>query len=273
MPFATTTTPPATNAKVTIKFAGLMILKPGADDSCEIGIHRFSSYHSFQVMVVVCKPKRPPTLIRLVSGALTRPLAINVRNPGRKVQVFTPTAEPFDRNSAANHVLDFRWAINLREMHENVDFNDGARPIATLNSGTLYSPNLIPAESPDLVQGNGSTGHRIQLHRFAADLAASLKIGAGNTVTLSWDELGEPRSFIMPRRSDPRGTRYTVSLMNDPPISNAEPHDEMRLYYKVLEVGGAAIGEDRQFRFAAPTISEPSTDEIPCMPVVLNPQN
>jgi len=219
-------------------------------------------------MVIVCKPKRPPTLIRLVSGPLTRPLTIKVdRDPGTSVpgvRVFTPTAGPFDRNSAASHVLDFRWAINLGERHANVDFNDGANPIATLTEGILYTSNLSPEElGPRLVQGEIPTA----LHRFSADLAAAIRPPHGKSVVVSWDELGEPRTFSVPRRLDPLGTKYTIALLNDPPTSNAEDHDELSLYYKVLQVDGSLIQDDQcTLEFTG----EPSTDEIPCMPIVLN---
>ena len=82
MPFNTTTTHPLTAAaKVTVEFKGLLLLKPDGNNGCEIGIHRFSSTHMFQVILIVRKPERAPTLVRLVTGPLTRPFAINVTPP------------------------------------------------------------------------------------------------------------------------------------------------------------------------------------------------
>ena len=270
MPFSTTATTPDTNARVTVKFAGLMLLKPNASNGCDIGIHRRSDTHTLQVIVVVSRPDRPPTLIRLVTGPLNQPFAINVTpDPGTGVRAFERGPEPFDRSSTRNSDLDFRWAIDMQEYHPGVDFNDGARPIATLNAGTLYTPNLTRVElSPELVRGTT----RKQLHRFSADLAAAIDLpGAMNRVELSWRvESGERRTLNLPRRNDPRGTTYTVTFLNDPPVINAAAHDELAHYYDVLEVKGSEIPPDDRFSMAI-TLGDPTTDEIPCMPVVINP--
>jgi hypothetical protein len=268
MSFITTTTAPATNAKVTVKFAGLMLLKPNENNGCDIGIHRLSETHALQVILVVSKPDRPPGLIRLVTGALTQPFAINVnQDPNPGVKAFTRGPDPFDPNRAGNNELDFRWAINMRQLHEGADFNDGARPVATLNAGTLYTSNLTPTElTPELVNGT----KRTPLPRFSADLAAAIDLPVGGTVELSWTvDGGERRSLNLPRRNDPARTTYTVTLLNDPPVVNALAHDELSQYYQVLEVAGQMIPLEKQFRIAYN--GDPNTDEIPCMPVVLNP--
>ena len=267
MPYRTTTTPPSTNAKVTVKFAGLLLLKPGATNGCEIGIHRFSNIHTFQIMLIVNKPQRPSTLIRLLNGPLTRPLAISViPDPGTGVQAFAPTPEPFVRNNATNDVLDYRWALNLRKLHPTADFNDGARPVALLNAGVIYTPNLTnPGFAPELVQGTTTT----PLYRLAADLAAAIDLTAGSLVALSWFELGDPQTLILPRPSDPPDTTYTISLLNDPPIISPPAHDELALYYKVLEVNGAPIPNSA--RSSLNFNYDSNTDEIPCLSVLLNP--
>ena len=64
MAFIRTTGVPSPNTTVTVSFAGLLALRSGPTESCEIGVHRFSSDHTFQVMLVVKKPNRPPRLIR-----------------------------------------------------------------------------------------------------------------------------------------------------------------------------------------------------------------
>jgi len=247
-----------------------MLLKPTESSyGCDIGIHRLSDTHAFQVIVVISKPDRPPNLIRLLSGTLTDPFNINVEpDPGSGVEIFAPTAT-FDRRSTTYDELDFRWAINMQELHDGADFTNGARPIATLNAGTLYTSTLTRAElSPDLVRGTTRT----QLRRFSADLAAAIYLPTRRSrVELSWlDESGELRSFELPRRSDPIGTKYTVTLLNDPPISSAASHDELAYYYEVLESRGGPIPEPD--RYGISYSGEPTTDEIPCMPVVLNPR-
>lgn len=268
MPFTTTTTLPPARAKVTVHFAGLMMLKPGNDNTCEIGIHRFSSTHSFQIVLVVSKPKRPPTLIRLVTGPLLRPFAIEVLpRPTTGVQVFARTPEPFVRDDETNDVRDFRWALNLSALHPDVDFNDGARPVATLNGGVLFTPNLTPSDlDPKLVRGGETT----LLHRMAADLAAAIRLTETGRVVLTWDQLGESKELTLPRSLDPEGTTYTISFLNNPPITDPVDHDEMYLYYRVLEIGGARIPRSSQLALDFVN-DDPTTDEIPCSPVFLNP--
>ena len=270
MSFTTTRDIPATNAGVTVKFAGLMLLKPNENNGgCDIGIHRLSETHALQVIVVVSKPDRPPSLIRLVTGTLTQPFAINVTpDPGTGVQVFARGADPFDRTKN-NNELDFRWAINMQQLHQDADFNGGARPVATLNAGTLYTSNLTPVElTPELV--NGVT--RTPLPRFSADLAAAIDLSNATTVELSWNlDSGERRTLRLPRPNDPPRTTYTVTLLNDPPapITSIFSHDELAHYYEVLEVNGQPIPGTNQYRISYN--GSPTTDEIPCMPVVLNP--
>ena len=277
MAFTPTPTPPATNASVTIKFAGLMLLKPGAGDSCEIGIHRLSETHSFQAMVIVSKPDRPPSLVRLLTGPLTGQLGINFIPPTAStattapvpgVRAFIPTTTLFDRSSNGNDELDFRWALNMREIQgTDVDFNGDARPIAKLNTGILYTSSLSNKElNPQLVKG--AIPPR-PLHRFSADLAAAINLPDRSHLEITWDEDGETREYRLPRRVDrhePR-TTYTVVLLNDPPITTAAAHDEFAYYYEVLEHSGASIRSDQQFRLEF--ISGPTTDEIPCMPIVI----
>ena len=276
MPFTPTTVRPSTNAKVTVRFAGLLLLKSATDNTLQIGVHKFSSTHTFQVLLVVKKPDRPPTVLRLLSGGLTRPFSIQVApDPGGGLRVFTPTPEPFVRNSPANDVLDFRWSLNIRQFHPGADFNDGASPIATLNAGTLYTPNLTrPTLRPVVVQGAAAA--RTELYQVSTDLAAAIDLPAGaagssggGVVMLSWFELGDAQTLSLPRPLDPDDTTYTIYLLNDPPISSPVDHDELYLYYKVLQVGGAAIGNLNKCRLDF--VDKPKTDEIPCLPLVLLP--
>jgi hypothetical protein len=265
MPFTETNTPPVTKPKVTVRFAGLMLLKPGDNNTCEIGIHKFSSTHMFQVMLIVSKPDRPPTLLRLFTGPLTAPFAISASAPGSGFQAFAATAAPFVRNDPNNHELDYRWALDLTSLHPNADFNDGARPVVTLNAGVLYTPTLTRSGlGLDLVQGNAKKPQ----HRVAADLAASIEVPSNNVVRLAWSDLGDPQTLDLPRSLDPEGTTYTISLMNDPPISSPAVHDELALYYKVLEVNGAPVPDVDRGRLNVKDAQK--TDEIPCLPVTLN---
>src|ERR1700752_1173048 len=110
MAFTRVNVPPATDSRVTVRFAGLMILKSDDGRTCEVGINRFSSIHSFQVILVVNRPGQPAIVSRLLNGPLSRELSINVISIGQ-VEPFKAFCLPgvFVR-TAANNDLDHRWA-------------------------------------------------------------------------------------------------------------------------------------------------------------------
>ena len=100
--------------------------------------------------------------------------------------MFAPTPKPFIRDNNSDE-LDYRWALNMSSLHPEVDFNDGARPVARLNGGTLYTGNLTrDGLEPVLVQGPNETPQ----HRIAADLAVGIELSPEGKVVLSWDESG-----------------------------------------------------------------------------------
>ena len=279
MPFNTTTTVPSPNSPVTVKFTGLMLLKAGPNNTCQVGIHRLSEAHTFEAILVVNQPNRPLTLVRLFTGPLSAPVAIRrAPAPAAGFQVFAQ--EPFGRDNGGSHEFDHRWALDLRSWHPGVDFDEGANPVLTLNSGILYAsnltrqglnPSLTPAPSPTQIpSGTSSSKPKIvrPLHGFAADLAVAIDVGPPNSgLFIEWEEAGTRQSVKLPRDIDPAGTTYTISLMNEPLSNTAPAHDELGLYYNVLRANGNRIPLNRQFRIQ---VDPGRSDEVPCMPVILN---
>ena len=266
MPFTPTDIEPCPRSKVTVTFAGLLLLRPAADNTLEVGVHKFSRDHTLQVILIVNKPQRPPRLIRLLTGPLVDDLKLTIDPaPQAGVQKFVASNTEFDRSNENNHPLDYRWVINMQsfEGHEQIDINDGAKPIAKLNGGVLYTPNVTrQGLNPQLVCNEEPT----PLHRFAADLGAAIDLPGETKMRITWSELGKPQEQILPRDPpDPEGTTYTVALLNDPLISEPAPHDELEEYYKVLEIG-PEVGH------CSIILGDHKTDEIPCLPVVLEPR-
>src|SRR5262245_20634996 len=165
MPFTPTNVPPSTTPLVTVAFSGLILLRPGANNTCEIGVHRFTRDHQFHVVLVVERleqqnptpppatvpPPLPPEIVPLLVGPLFAPFSISLEpDPGAgDFKVFAK--DPFNRLVPPSHPLDYRWAINFRDLHLNLDFNEGARPVGTLKTGVLYTPNLTdPSLAPTL---------------------------------------------------------------------------------------------------------------------------
>jgi hypothetical protein len=273
MQFAPTNVEPSPTSKVTVTFSGLLLIKPGADNTLEAGIHKLSSDHFFQVMLIVNKPNLPPKVIRLFQGPIFSDFEMVVNPAGDGVQKFV--ADQFDPENAATSEKDFRWTFNFATLqgHEEVDFNEGARPMAKLNAGVLYAANLIQKGlGLSLRQGFES----YPLGQFSIDLAAAIDLPKGTTMTLMWREWGEQRTVTLPNASDPDDTTYTVALVNDPPDyadpqvnQDASNHDEMIEYYKVLQIGGAPVppGVECHIEVAPGHRS----DEIPCLIGVMEP--
>lgn len=268
MAFQTTTNEPVLNPPVTVTFSGLMVLKPGANNTCDIGVHRFNRDHLFQVILIVQKPDRPPTLTPLLTGPLTAPFSIGLSsNPAvGDFMVFAPTPDPFVRG-IPNHEKDVRWAINFRDHHPNVQTNGGVEPLINLKTGVLYSSNLTsPTLAPRLTLPDLSS---IPLHRIAEDLAVSIVPPAGTQVVLRWEDVGVETMLELPPLDGDPTTTYTVAFTNNPPNFSGEPHDELGLYYRVLKNGNVSFTQAMQFTLAI--ARGVRSDEVPCMPVLLNP--
>lgn len=281
-PFQPTASPLVVQPKVTIEFAGQMILQPGTADTdvsrtCEIGINRFSKGHMLQVLLTVKTPTEPPTVIPLLTGPLTDDFMIRLGpdahlppNPAARpgdFRVFAPTVDPFDRHAAGNNNHDYRWALNLRHpnIHPNATRTNGAEPVVKLRTGTLYSPRLTPVELNPRLERDGST---ILLNKVPPELAASIVPPSGTHVLLEWNDMGDRLHRVLPREEDHPDTIYTVSFINDPP-ANSPSHEELALYYKVLQASGVSIPQGQRFQLKFDDAS--GTDRIPCLSVVLNP--
>lgn len=281
MSFTRTTTPPKTDAKITVEIAGLLLLRQGGSDTCEIGVHRFSRDHMFQACLIVKKKDRPPRLIRLQTGFpgsdITMTLVPNTAVVGIRAFAPTPDAD-FHRDDTVDDHLDYRWAFNARKLpnHGTVNFRagtqPGAQPLVTLNSGVLYSLTLSRrGQSITQICGGTSTN----LNRVAADLAfaidlpGDLSLPGSPRLEINWTDLGEGRQLVLPRPGEEgeTDTTYTISLINDPPFINPEAHDELERYYRVLEKNGAPVPGLDQCRLQIGVA--PTSDQIPCLSILL----
>lgn len=283
-PFLSTASPVNSFPLVAVEIAGQMLLQPGRDDTeqsrtCEIGVNRFSPIHTLQVMLTIHKPNRRPLMVPLLKGHLTDDFVIRLGPDDHEpadpevrdgdFKVFAPTLDPFVRTAdAGNSDFDYRWSLNLRSpgIHPRATRGRGAEPLVKLRSGTLFSPDLTAEGFDPTLEREGSDP--IRLFRVAPALVASIQPPEGSHVLLEWQDMGEPVRRMLPRIGDPENTRYTISFLNDPP-ANAPVHEELSLYYKVLEEDGRPIPGHLRWRLTFD--SGIGSDLIPCLPVVMNP--
>jgi len=280
-PFLPTSEPLIRQPPVTIEFSGQMLLHPGLADTaarrtCEIAVNRFAPGHTLHATLIVKAPNQAAELVPLFAGPLTDDFLIQLKQGDVPVHpnftVCAPTPDPFVRSpSEPNFEFDYRWALNLRhpQVHPNAVRGRGAEPIVKLNTGILYSPRLTrnglnPTLLRDLPAGGTEV---IPLYQIAPELAVSIVPPANTKVSLEWRYLGDEIKESLPRATDPTGTMYTVSFVNDPPFGSPD-HEELSLYYRVLEDGGNPIPGPRWRLEYSGAIS---TDLIPCSPGVLNP--
>jgi hypothetical protein len=239
-----------------------------------------------QVLLAVNKPTpvpnppppvlraQPPILVPLLVGPLTAPFLISLNpDPNPAAGDFKVFAQnPFDRTRPTSHDLDHRWTINFRDLHTNASLGEGAQPMGTLKTGILYTPKLTdPILAPKLVRP-GSTD--IPLLQLASHLAVSIDVplnpSAQTKVVLQWRDMGDPVDLELPRPGDDPDTVYTIYFINEPPTINADDADEFLHYYRVLETGGSPIPRQQHYELQLLARSG-RTDEIPCMPGILNP--
>ena len=279
MPFQTTATAPCSNSKVTVVFSGLVVFRPGADNTCEVGIHRFSTSHQTQVLLMINKPGKPPMVLPLLKGPLTSDFSIGLQigeTPlANDFTAFAPTPEPFVRSASQNDDRDYRWAVNFKEQHPNVNLNNGAQPFVKVKTGVLFTPHLTRLGlGPRLIRGEEEEQEIVELHRLAAGMAVAINPTGDAKVLLSWNDLGDKFERILPREIDALepNTTYTVLVINDPPGFSTPAHSEMLLYYKVLEdqTKSKTLNEEQQFELEYDTDSS-KTDEIPCLTGRLEP--
>lgn len=291
MPFTVTNVAPSVTPRVSIAFSGQIVLKPGPNDTCLIGVNKFDRNHIFQVLLVMSNPPLPPdpppdpppgpivvnkayhpaTVVPIFSGPLFAPFSIRLQpDPfpdGGDFRVFA--RDPFNR-TPNNHDLDYRWAINFKDLHLNLTTNHGVEPFGTLKTGVLYTARRTdPGLHPKLTRETPPAD--FPLYRIASNLAASITLPTEqSTVVFEWEDEGIPQKpLVLPRSGDDPRTLYTLYFINEPPNLNASPHDEFDLYYKVLPIGGVPIPGEQRFELETDSIGR--SDEIPCMPVLINP--
>lgn len=266
MPFEPTQNLPP-DPLVTVKFSGLLVIHPGADNTCDVGVHKFNSTHVFQVILVVSKPGEAPTLIPLLTGPLQDRFLVRL-NPDLGAGDFKAFEKgDFTQTLRGSDPKDARWAINLQSSDSDIKVNQGGMPFVTLTTGVLFAPSLSDETLKPKLKRPPAT-RSMPLEHFAPELAVAIEPRAGTTVELAWENFGNPFKKTLPRNG---ATRYTVYFINEPPNLGSDPHDELALYYRILRRNGAVIPDTEQCELTFEIDHHERLDQIPCNPVTLNP--
>lgn len=265
--------------QITVLFKGLVVLSALADGTCEAGIHRLTDDH-FLIIEIRARTANSDTLVMRHAGPLTREFSLKVDpplNPTPGVFAFQPITAPFDRSkdpAAPNDFLDFRWKIDLHDPdffhppNTLQTFPLALTPRLTISNGTFFTFKLtdkIKAQSVSPVAGTSPK----DLNRLAAVIGARIELN-GTVLRVEGDDV--PNPLILPRPGDQVGTKYEISILNEPLAIGTQPDpDELSRYYDVLrqKPGGAVVPSGQRFKIDPK--SNLRTDEIPCMPVVLGP--
>lgn len=264
--------------QITVLFKGLVVLSALADGTCEAGIHRLTDDH-FLIIEIRARTANSDTLVMRHAGPLTRNFTLNVDpplSPSPGVFAFQTDSAPFDRSKTPtlNEFQDFRWKIDLHDPdffhppNTLQTFPLALSPRVLISNGTFYTfklTNRIPAQSVSPVAGTSPK----DLNRLAAVIGARIELN-GTVLHVEGDDVPSP--LILPRPGDQVGTKYEISILNEPLAIGTQPDlDELGRYYNVLrqKPAGTIVPSGQRFKID-PKIAL-KTDEIPCMPVVLGP--
>ncbi|MDX6403820.1 MAG: hypothetical protein QOH70_1275 [Blastocatellia bacterium] len=281
MPFKSINTALPTSPTVTVAFTGLCLVHPALDSSyCEIGLHRKASDHRLRIDLVAIKPTGPPDLEPIHEDKLKgKDFTIRlVKDPQKGVTAYKPTPVPFQRNQP-NDPNDLQWAINMGEYYTDVKTDpNGVDPCVRMEDGTFYTPPPTDKTKVkvELVKGTTTTDlFSIAGAIFGAIDISDTDLTAGQRVIVEWSENGKNQTLILPRPTDDlTRTKYLLEVANNPKPHGSSGHEELGLYYDVLlRKDGTSIPKSERYALNVTRLGlhPVRADEIPCMPVLLEP--
>jgi hypothetical protein len=256
---------------VTAYLSGLLLIRCLNESSCDIGVVNNEPSHILKISLRVIEPASTRTIV-LHHGSLDTPFRIDVERatqPG--VFAFQDPDHAFARNPRRDNGRDLRWAIDLEgdEFHrEPLSANlPLIHPGLSLNNGGVF--HTAERTDEDSLKISRSRSGVYGMSSIAAIIGASIDVVPDSHVTLQWSGAGRP--LILPRPDDKPGARYELIVSNEPPEATTDS-DELANYYAVLKKNnGTAIPDGEKWMLdVGPHSLLLKTDEIPCMPVILN---
>lgn len=276
MPFNQVTELPDKPPTVRIFLTGQLLVQPNeASDSCEVFVNRSASNHQLTVEV---REKRqdgqPDCILMRHYGSLEfrdqeNPLdGLRIRRkPAGSVGMYT--GDPTTFGEALESAIDLKH----EDFHGNADISldiDAVRPSVLIQDGIFHTA-LKNSEKIKVKIKKGEETVR-QLDRFATVIGANVYLDQGQTLTLSWREMGLPKALTLTKPKDD-GVSYEVYVINDPLyVDEDEPkaHDELGEYYKVLPAVPTDARLKMDVEFVEPETSDKGSTKTPCMPVIIS---
>ncbi|HEX8173498.1 MAG TPA: hypothetical protein VF543_00095 [Pyrinomonadaceae bacterium] len=283
---------PTEEPDLRIFFHGLLLLR-GADEAkfCLVEVHREPQYR--HVLSIEARTKTPgePDVVHMrtldkLQGEFTIQATPSVANP--VVYKFQPSLA-FDAVLGNGHAKDFRWIINLEQLHEKpltVDHTK-TRPGIVIAGGVYYFYAAQRKLGPVELKQNGVT--KKTLSAVASIIGANLYLARGQEIILTWRDNGKDNR--LPLKKPQTGSSHEIYINNSPLFEEQTmggSHSELKEYYGVLP----DVPTEEQFNLEYPFQSlDPdsknmliasqggslkfesvtSTPTIPCQSVVLDP--
>lgn len=259
---------------VEMLFKGLILVRPNPGGTCSIWIHTAPDDHYLIIEIRGRSPAGSDFLVdRHVGPIVGAPLTVSFSSGPAGVTAFQPEPRPFNRRNAQDR-RDIGWSIDLEDtvFHPggNLIIDAAFPPNIEMSNGVFFTADITDERVLDVGRKRG--GDYVGLRQILTVLCANISPPAGSTVVLNRTGVS-PWPIALPRAGDPANTRYRISVRNDPLSIDFDPtHDELERYYELVRLPSGAVvpPADRfQLEVRPRGSSSRSTDEIPCMPILL----
>ena len=264
------------NPSVKIIFTGLLILRPGPTDTCQVFIHNSCNEHSFLVETRRKRPNKPDVVMMRIPGPVpftaadpTRTHGLLIRTAGLPANVKGVKAYNGNVSSTEGTKLadSFDLARILDVSPGNVD-GVGGLPSIFIDHGILYTAETV-AMNATLKKIDGSK--IITLATVPTIIAANIYLNPADPaqkVNLTWRQNGQDVSLDLKGSAN---HTYEIYINNEPLFeddsASAPVHDEFQEYFKILP----EVRREEQFNLIFPPgpIPDRGSSRTPCMSVVL----
>ena len=261
------------NPDVKIFLHGQLILEPGEDGECTVGINRCSPSHQFSLEVRerMQDPNIPDNILMRCLGKLEADVDIDLDTPtGEGATKFVPGAR-------SENVYHLGWLIDLagEDFHncEVVINGTDTEPNVLIREGVLYTAARTDESKLRLTRKAGGKND-LPLGSVAAVVGVNIYL-QGKKLKVTFLKDGIEETLTLPPTVAPLNVKhYEIRIANDPlyinPDSDLSNHDEFREYYKAVQkliINGNDVDDFPKFKLKTEKIPGLGSPTVPCMPI------